>query len=231
MKTLKIIAAVLLLFAFYAFNKAHAEVRLGTGLNCGVPAGDGIWQQDGSPAIFDECGNSFALQYVGKINSWLDYMAGLSYRKGSTITDGQWVTDGCYYSHQRSGGPLVNWHSKPEYECDLRYHTRFIESTSKAFTLAIVPTLRGREWSVFTSFGVSLFDATTKIEWDDTQGVCSYREGGCGTDYHRLKDRSTYMDAGFTYKQVFMTLYYSPNERGGEAPNSGNYGLVAGVRF
>lgn len=227
MKTLTILAAALLLASFHACAKA--EVRLGAGLNCGVPAGDGVWEQKESGAEYDECGNAFSLQYVGQLTSWLDYMAGFSYRKGSNITDAQWVTDNCYNSKTFSGGQVIDWHGFPEFECDLRYHTRLIESTSKAFTIAIVPTLRGKDWSVFTSLGVSLFDATTKIEWDETQGVCSYR--GCGTNYHRLKNRSTYMDVGFIYKQVFMTLYYVPNERGGEAPNSGNYGLIAGVRF
>ncbi len=208
-----------------------AEVRLGAGLNCGIPAGDGIWEQEGSPAVRDECGNSFALQYIGSLTSWLDYMTGLSYHKGSTVTQGQWVTDNCYGQKLFNGGPVVDWHGRPEFECDLRYNTRLIESTSKGITLALVPTYRTKHGSIYASFGVTLFDAVTKIEWDDSQGVCSYREGGCGTNYHQLKGHSTYFDMGATYKQAFMTLYYAPNERGGEAPDSGNYGLIAGLRF
>jgi len=211
---------------------AKAEVRLGTGINCGVPAGDGIWEQEGSPYVRDDCDNAFSLQYVGQTSfRWLDYMAGLSYRKGSSITHGRLVTDDCYNHLQFSGGRVVDWHGKPENECDLRYNTRLIDTTSKGLTFALVPTYKAKDWSVYASVRVSLFKAVTKIEWDDTQGVCSYRDGGCGTQYHRFSDRSTYFDVGATYKQAFMTLYYSPNERGGEAPNSGNYGVVAGVRF
>lgn len=213
-------------------NSVRADVRLGAGVNCGVPAGDGVWQQEGSPAVLDECGNAFSLQYVGNTPwVWLDWMTGFSYHKGSTVTHGQWVTDDCYNQRRFSGGPVVTWHGKPEFECDLRYHTRFIESTSKAFTLALVPTYKSGDFTVFASFGFSLFDAETKIEWDDTKGVCSYREGGCGTMYHRFKDRSTYMDIGATSGKAFITLYYAPNERGGEAPNSGNYGLIVGYGF
>ena len=210
---------------------AKAEVRLGAGVNCGVPAGDGVWEQINSPSVRDDCDNAFSLQYVGQVTSWLDYMAGLSYRKGSSTTHGSWVTDNCYYSHQWSGGPVVNWHGRPENECDLRYNTRLIDTVSKGLTLALVPTYRGKDWSAYMSLGLTFFEATTKIEWDDNSGVCSYREGGCGTNYHKLRDRSTYVDLGFTYQQAFMTVYYVPNERGGEAPNSGNYGLMAGYRF
>lgn len=212
-------------------NSVRADVRLGTGVNCGIPVGDGIWIQERSGSSMDKCDNAFSLQYVGQINSWLDYMAGFSYRKGLSVSSGSWVTDDCYLSRQFSGGRVINWHGKPEFECDMRYHSKSIETVSKGLTLALVPTYRGQNWSVFTSIGISIFYATTKIEWDDTQGVCSYRDGGCGVNYHNLKDRSSYLDFGFTYKQIFMTLYYAPNERGGEAPNSGNYGLILGYGF
>ena len=221
----------LAILATLATSTAQAEIRLGAGINCGVPAGDGVWEQVNSPSVRDNCDKAFSLQYVGSLTSWLDYMAGLSYHKGSSVTHGSWVTDDCYNSRLWSGGRVVDWHGKPENECDLRYNTRLIESTSKGLTLALVPTHRGKDWSAFTSLGFTFFDAVTKIEWDDTKGVCSYREVPCGTNYHRFNDQSTYVDVGLTYKQAFVTLYYIPNERGGEAPNSGNYGLITGLRF
>ena len=39
-----IVIALFLIFGSFV-SAAKAEIRLGAGVNCGVPAGDGIWEQ------------------------------------------------------------------------------------------------------------------------------------------------------------------------------------------
>ena len=211
--------------------QAKAEVRLGAGVNCGISVGDGNWEQQGASYSREDCGQAFSLQHTGTALPWLDYMAGLSYRKGTSVSGGDWVSDDCYRNRKRSGGPSVVWFDgAPKSECDVRWYTNNIEVHSHSLSLALVPTYRGKDFSLFTSLGFSYFKSFTKIDW----AVATWPDGKHPIhkiDHYEKSGFSPYLDFGGTYKQVFMTVYYVPGEKSPESPNSGNYGAILGVRF
>lgn len=215
------------------FGTAKAsDLRIGAGVNCGKPKGDGVWEQDGMVYDRKECGGSIAAQYLNDL-PWkvgpvsFTYAIGFGYRKGPRIVDAEWVSDPCYERRQYSGGALNSSYGITTGECDLRWYSQEIDTTTKAYTLAFGPTWNlGKNTSISFKYGVSYFDSTMKIEWNNDKGVCS--RSSCSTAYHREKGKSAYYEIGGSRGDLSATFYYAPSERSGEAASHGNYGLLLG---
>jgi hypothetical protein len=213
-----VMAAGFLLLLF-GQQDASAEVRIGYGANCGIARGNGFWEQQGQPYDRDNCSDAAAVQYVGRTPvSWLDWSIGAAYRNGTSIKDGTWLSDNCYW--------LASC-SPPNHGT---FHTRVVETKSKAITLTINPTWRQKNSSVFAALGVSYFNASTTVEGTGT-GTGSYAGDPPIRSVFQHTGPSLYLEVGATYRDLFLTTYFSPHEHGGENPDTGQYGLIVGLRF
>ena len=209
--------------------QAKAEVRLGSGVNCGVSV-DGNWAQEGVPYDREECGQALSLQYIGQTSlPWLDYMAGLVYRKGSSVS-GEWLTDDCYHARQYHGGRPMSWFAPNVPECDHRFKTSLVETTSQGVMFALVPTYHEKDWSLYTSLGLNYVQSVTEIEWAGVSWPTGSIGQGTTTVEYKTNNLAPYMDFGATYKNLFVTVYYTPKS-GAESPDMGSYGVIAGLKF
>lgn len=214
-------------------SKAQAmEIRPAVGINCGISAGDGAWKQDGQNYVYKSCQSAFSIQMLNQLPFKLgpvkfDYRIGLAYRKGPKVTDGEWMSDKCYESHQFSGGEIVTYYGTPQAECDLRWYSKKVEQTTKSFSFTLGNTIDiTHDLSVNSAYGVSFYDAAVKVEWDRSRGVCMVSD--CETAYYHRYGKSIYFELGTTYKDLFVTTYYAPMEKAREGASTGNYGVLLG---
>jgi hypothetical protein len=212
------------LLLLFGQQDASAEVRIGYGANCGIARGDGFWEQQGQPFERDNCGNVAAVQYVGRTGiGWLDYSVGAAYRTGTSVKNGKWLTDKCYWELRLSSGG-------PGGECDGRIFTDSVESTSRALSFALIPTWRiKKDVSIYTALGATYFRADTKAVFAGGSGMFS--DFPHVTNTYRNEGLSLYSELGATYGNLFLTAYLAPNEHGGEHAEKGMYGLMVGLRF
>ena len=217
-----IVALIIALVMCYS-SESEAAVLIGAGPNCGTPRGDGAWQQEGQPYTFDRCGYNAVVQHEGrtglKFLAPITYRAGLAYRKGIKVTDGEWVTDYCYGNKIFSGG-----------ECGRRYNSKSVEDTTRAFTLSVGPEWITGKFKTSLHLGLSHNNSVTRVEWDQSKGVCSTDDCG-GTQYWRKTTTSPCLELSTSYKRIFATLYYVQRDQGLESAQIGAYGLSVGYRF
>lgn len=211
------LANVILILLILSSDAALAGGRVGIGPNCGVARGDGAWQQDGQLYNYKQCGFNVVAQYENYLTRDLTYRTGLAYRKGTSVVDGEWVTDACYKN------------PSPPPECALRYNSRYVGDTTRAVTVTIGPEWRFDDMKLSAHIGLSSNRSVTKIEWDSTRGVCA--TDVCPTGYWRRRNVSALIELSASYRELFATWYYVHSDRGDESAQKSAYGLSIGYKF